>query len=101
MNEYNTSGEERSTGALLASVSTVTNVNPGERMISLLSGLALATAGIRNLKKGNGISLVLGGAYLVARGITGYCVVNALVSKSKLVKNVLPQTTGTFKVVSY
>ncbi|MFD0998845.1 DUF2892 domain-containing protein [Ohtaekwangia kribbensis] len=100
MSSYNTD-VNRDAGALLTSVSSITNVTPGERIISVVSGLALAVAGVRHFERGKGISLILGGGYLLARGITGYCAVNALLNKSKAVNAALPQATGTFKVLAY
>lgn len=100
MNSYKTDGSSDA-GALLTSVSSITNVTPGERIISVVSGLALTIAGVRHFEKGKGISLILGGGYLLARGITGYCTVNALVNKNKTVNAALPQATGTFKVLAY
>lgn len=100
MSSYNTD-VNRDARALLTSVSSITNVTPGERIISVVSGLALAVAGVRHFERGKGISLILGGGYLLARGITGYCAVNALLNKSKAVNAALPQATGTFKVLAY
>jgi uncharacterized membrane protein len=97
MNSYNTDGNKEA-GALMTSVSSITNVTPGERVISVVSGLALAIAGVRHFEKGKGISLILGGGYLLARGITA---LNGLLNKSKAVNAALPQATGTFKVLAY
>ncbi|HEY9044303.1 MAG TPA: DUF2892 domain-containing protein [Ohtaekwangia sp.] len=94
------SEEVSSAPTLVVSVSTITNVNPAERAISVISGLALTISGVRHFGKGKGISSILGGAYLLARGITGYCAVNALLQKGKHGGMGISEATGTFKVVA-
>jgi len=98
--KHNVTSGEQPAGTLVASVSSITNVNPAERAISVISGIALAVNGIRHFNQGKGISSLLGGAYLLARGISGYCVVNALLQKTKYARDGFPQATGTFKVVA-
>jgi uncharacterized membrane protein len=54
------------------------NINVGneERIISALGGAALTVMALRDLKSPTGISMLVTGGFLLARGLSGYCVVN-------------------------
>jgi uncharacterized membrane protein len=69
------------------------NVNPVERLASIVAGTALGYFGIREALKHHslpGAGLALGGAALIRHGITGYCDMY----RSDSVKNTTPQRTG-------
>src|SRR5688572_28602885 len=70
-----------------ATGSSIINVGNGERLLSVVGGLALAGFGIRSLKKGKGVTMLLSGGYLLARGLTGYCVFNNMVGRNVITKN--------------
>jgi len=70
-----------------ATGSSIINVGNGERMLSVVGGLALAGLALGKLRKSKGIAMLLGGGYLLARGLTGYCVFNNLVGRKTTYKN--------------
>jgi uncharacterized membrane protein len=75
------------------------NVGPAERLISIAGGTALSIAGIRKIREGKGLALLLGGGYLLARGITGYCVVNSLLHRNPAARKASAmEVTGTYTV---
>jgi uncharacterized membrane protein len=57
------------------------NIGTSERIVSAFGGAALAVWGLRSLNSASGVTMFLGGAYLLARGATGYCAVNNLVGR--------------------
>jgi uncharacterized membrane protein len=63
------------------------NVDVSERVVSAFGGAALAVWGLRNLSSASGVTMFLGGAYLLARGVTGYCALNNLVGRNTSQKN--------------
>jgi uncharacterized membrane protein len=63
------------------------NIGISERLVSTLGGAALAVWGLRSLNSASGVTMFLGGAYLLARGVTGYCALNNLVGRNTNVKN--------------
>ena len=58
------------------------NIGTSERIVSAFGGAALAVWGLRNLGSSTGVTMFLGGSYLLARGLTGYCAVNNLVGRN-------------------
>lgn len=56
-----------------ATGSSVINIRLSERVASVLGGLALASMGLKDLRRPKNIAMVLSGSYLVVRGVTGYC----------------------------
>src|SRR5688572_9467473 len=63
------------------------NIGTSERVVSAFGGAALAVWGLRNLGKPSGVTMFLGGAYLLARGISGYCAVNNVVGRNTFHKS--------------
>jgi uncharacterized membrane protein len=59
-----------------ATGSTKINLATGERVISVLGGAALSVYGLRNIKSPSGIGMLLGGTFLLVRGISGYCAIS-------------------------
>lgn len=57
------------------------NVGKRERWISAAAGLLLGYIGIKNFRKG-GAALIAPSGYLLYRGATGYCHVNALTGRN-------------------
>src|SRR5688572_24980659 len=70
-----------------ATGSSIINVGNGERMLSVVGGLALAGLGLGRLGKSKGIAMLIGGGYLLARGLSGYCVFNNLIGRKATYKN--------------
>lgn len=68
------------------------NVNVGdtERVLSTLGGAALAVMALRDLKSPGGIGMLVGGALLLSRGLTGYCMVNNAVGRNTAHKSNSP-----------
>jgi uncharacterized membrane protein len=82
-----------------ATGSSMINVGLPERLISIAGGAALSVAGIRNIKGRNGIALLLGGGYLLARGISGYCFVNSLIHRNSAQKKASAiEVTSTYTI---
>ena len=52
------------------------NVGTPERIVSALGGAALTVMALRDLKSPAGVSMLLTGGFLLARGLSGYCAVN-------------------------
>lgn len=75
---------ERSPVSALPPATGSTNLNVGttERVVSALGGAALAVIGLRNFPKPGGIGLLLSGGYLLLRGISGYCAINAAIGRN-------------------
>lgn len=65
-----------------ATGSTHINVGNSERIVSALGGAALAVWGLRSLNSASGITMLLGGSYLLVRGLTGYCPLNELLGRN-------------------
>jgi uncharacterized membrane protein len=83
----NKSGDSRAIHIPPATGSSIINIGTGERIASVLGGLALASLGVRNMKKGKGIALLFGGGYLLTRGLVGYCAVNHALHRNTVSKN--------------
>lgn len=77
-----TTGEAASSALPPATGSTNINVGTSERIVSTLGGSALAVWGMRNLDSAAGITMVLGGALLLMRGLSGYCPVNEMMGRN-------------------
>jgi uncharacterized membrane protein len=58
------------------------NVGTPERIVSALGGAALAVMGLRDLKNPAGMSMLLTGGFLLARGLSGYCAVNNAIGRN-------------------
>jgi uncharacterized membrane protein len=58
------------------------NLTPSERIVSTFGGAALAVTGLRNLNSFGGLTMLLSGGYLLARGLSGYCAITNAVNKS-------------------
>lgn len=58
------------------------NVGTTERIVSVLSGAALAAIGLRDIKHPAGIGMLLAGGLLLARGASGYCMVNNAIGRN-------------------
>jgi uncharacterized membrane protein len=69
-----------------ATGSSVINISTGERIISVLGGLALASVAMRNIKQPRSIAMLLGGGYLLVRGATGYCSLNTRLQRNTVYK---------------
>lgn len=65
-----------------ATGSTHINVGSSERLISAFGGAALAVWGLRGLNSASGITMLLGGTYLLVRGLSGYCPMNELLGRN-------------------
>lgn len=65
-----------------ATGSSTLNVGTPERIVSALGGAALIVMGLRDLKSPAGVSMLLTGGFLLARGISGYCAVNNAVGRN-------------------
>jgi uncharacterized membrane protein len=69
--------EQKSSSMLPPSTGSANiNVDPAERIVSVLAGTALAMYGLRHLGSLGGVALTITGGLLLSRGITGYCMVN-------------------------
>lgn len=76
-----------------ATGSSIINISKDERIVSVLGGLALASVALRNIKQPRNIIMLLGGAYLLVRGATGYCSLN-----SKLKRNVVYKKASAIQI---
>lgn len=65
-----------------ATGSTHINVGVSERVVSALGGAALAVWGLRSINSGSGITMLLGGTYLLVRGLSGYCPMNEMLGRN-------------------
>ena len=82
-----------------ATGSTTINVGTSERIVSVLGGAALTVLGIRNITSKTGIGMFLSGAYLLARGISGYCAVSNMLGRNTVHTNPSAmEVTSTFIV---
>ena len=70
-----------------ATGSSAINIGNGERIASVIGGLALAGLGLRSLKKTKGVAMLLSGGYLLARGLSGYCVFNTMIGRNANYRN--------------
>lgn len=78
-----TTNQEAAASALPpATGSTNINVSSSERIVSALGGSALAVWGMRNLNSAAGLTMMLSGAYLLMRGLSGYCAINQMVGRN-------------------
>jgi len=59
-----------------ATGSSYMNVGLTERLVSVFVGAAASVYGFRNIRSAGGLLSALGGTFLVARGVSGYCPVN-------------------------
>lgn len=80
LNQFNQG--EQSTAVPPAFGSSQVNVGNTERIISGVVGGAALIYGIRHLSSPTGIGSLIGGAYLLARGLTGYCSLNNLLGRN-------------------
>ncbi len=64
----------------------VVNVGSGERMASLVGGMALLAAGLLRPSAGR-LPLALGGGYLIYRGVTGHCYTYSLLNIKRVGRN--------------
>lgn len=77
------------------------NINVGsiERIVSMLGGAALLTMGLRNVKRPAGIGMLATGGLLLARGVSGYCMVNNAIGRNTARKRGSPvEVTTTVRV---
>lgn len=65
-------------------VTGTSNVNVGdaERIISALGGAALTVMALRDIKSAGGIGMLLAGGFLIVRGLSGYCALNAALGRN-------------------
>ncbi len=70
-----------------ASGSSTINLAPSERVVSAFGGAALSVIGLRNLGTLSGITLFLGGSYLLARGLSGYCAITNFMENRGVSRN--------------
>jgi uncharacterized membrane protein len=84
-NETKSYSEEGMATALPpATGSSTINLGTSERIVSAFGGAALAVIGLKNLASTSGITMFLGGGYLLARGLSGYCAIsNAIERRSE------------------
>jgi uncharacterized membrane protein len=71
------------------------NVGTPERIVSALGGAALAVMGLRDLKSPAGMSMLLTGGLLLARGLSGYCAVNHAIGRNTARKQGSPTEVKT------
>jgi uncharacterized membrane protein len=75
------------------------NVGNGERLISVIGGLALSVWGVKRLKSTTGKLGAVTGVLLLKRGVTGYCEVNQLMKRNTAVKKASAmEVKGTFTI---
>jgi uncharacterized membrane protein len=65
-----------------ATGSSMINISTSERVVSTLGGAALAVWGLRKLNSPSGLTMLLGGGYLLVRGLSGYCYINNLTGRN-------------------
>jgi uncharacterized membrane protein len=84
-NELRSYQEEGIVSALPpATGSSTINLGTSERIVSAFGGAALTVIGLRNIGSISGVTMLLGGGYLLARGLSGYCAIsNAIERKSE------------------
>jgi hypothetical protein len=73
---------------------TVVNVDKNERLLSLVGGGILALYGVARLPL-SAVAVVLGGGYLLYRGITGHCYIYRVLDINKAV--VLERSRGSME----
>jgi uncharacterized membrane protein len=67
-----------------ATGSSTINLGTSERIVSAFGGAALVAIGLRNIGSLSGITALLGGGFLLTRGLSGYCAItNAIEHKSQ------------------
>ncbi|MEO8471341.1 MAG: YgaP-like transmembrane domain [Chryseolinea sp.] len=85
--------------AILPPVSGTSQVNVGaaERIVSVATGMLLATWGIKRMKKFSALPMIISGGYLVLRGATGHCHVNTILNRNTaLKKSTAVEVSGTY-----
>ena len=65
-----------------ATGTSTVNVGATERIVSTLGGAALTVMALRDLKSPSGISMLITGGFLLARGLSGYCAVNNAIGRN-------------------
>lgn len=76
-------GMEGEASALPPSFGTSSlNVGMPERIVSTLGGAVLTVMALRNLKSPAGVGMLLGGGFLLVRGVSGYCAVSQAVGRN-------------------
>lgn len=82
-----------------ATGSSIINLSRTERILSIAGGAALSIAGFQKKNGRSGVALLLGGGYLLARGITGYCALNNLIGRNSANKKASAmEVTSTFTI---
>lgn len=87
--------------SMLPPATNSSNLNVGrrERIISVLAGTVLSTAGIRRIGRPDGLIMTLAGGYLLTRGITGFCFMNKLTRRDTAHRKVPAlEITNTFTI---
>lgn len=69
-----------------ATGSSTINIGNTERILSVIGGLALTGLSLRS-RKSTQVSLLLSGGYLLARGLSGFCVFNNMIGRNSIQKN--------------
>lgn len=64
-----------------ANGASIVNVGKTARIISVLGGAALTAWGVRDFSTVKGLTITLSGAYLLTRGLTGFCAINRIADK--------------------
>jgi len=85
--------------SILPPVSGTSEINVGvaERIISVVSGAALATYSLRNIQKASSWPMLLSGGYMIFRGATGYCPVNTMMHRNTATrKSSAVEASGTY-----
>lgn len=82
-NEFRTQSSEEGRASALppATGSSTINLDPSERIVSAFGGAALTIIGLRNIASVSGVTMLLGGGYLLARGLSGYCYINNAIER--------------------
>lgn len=91
----NVSMDAESSAVPPATGSSTINVGTAERIISVVGGAALALMALRHLKSPSGMSMLLGGGFLLVRGISGYCAVNEALGRNSVHKQGSPMEVKT------
>jgi uncharacterized membrane protein len=70
-----------------ATGSSTINLGTSERIVSAFGGAALSVIGLRNIGSISGITMLVGGGYLLARGLSGYCAISNAIERESENKN--------------